>query len=104
MWSREPSAQFACGALMSFGHLIVETELQPKRTTKHRFRARIFAQWAYACAYCGDGADTLDHVRPRFQGGLTVAENLVPACQALQWGEGLRRLARVVCGTGLALP
>ena len=66
---------------MSFGHLIVETELQPKRTTKHRFRARIFAQWAYACAYCGDGADTLDHVRPRFQGGLTVAENLVPACR-----------------------
>ena len=65
---------------MSFGHLIDETELQPKRTTKHRFRARIFAAWAYACAYCSDPADTLDHVRPRSQGGLTVEENLVPAC------------------------
>jgi 5-methylcytosine-specific restriction endonuclease McrA len=66
---------------MAFDHLIDETELQPKRITKWRFRARIFAAWAHACAYCDDPADTLDHVLPRSQGGLTVEENLVPACR-----------------------
>ena len=66
---------------MAFDHLIDETELQPKRLTKWRFRARIFAEWAHACAYCAERADTLDHVRPRSQGGLTVEENLVPACR-----------------------
>ena len=66
---------------MSFGHMIDETELQPKRLTKWRFRARIFAEWGHACAYCTDPADTLDHVLPRSRGGLTVEENLVPACR-----------------------
>jgi 5-methylcytosine-specific restriction endonuclease McrA len=66
---------------MAFDHLIDETELQPKRITKHRFRARIFLAWGHACAYCGEQADTLDHVLPRSQGGLTVMENLVPACR-----------------------
>ena len=66
---------------MPFDHLIDETELQSKRTTKHRFRARIFEAWASSCAYCTDPADTLDHVLPRVRGGLTVAENLIPACR-----------------------
>ena len=65
---------------MGFDHQIDETELQPKRVTKSRFRARIFAEWSHLCAYCNDPADTLDHVLPRSRGGLTVAENLVPAC------------------------
>ena len=67
--------------MMAFDHLIDETELLPKRITKSRFRARIFAEWGHACAYCAERADTLDHVLPRFRGGMTVAENLVPACR-----------------------
>jgi hypothetical protein len=63
-----------------FAH-IAETELQTKRTTKHRFRASIFDAWDYQCAYCTEPADTLDHVIPRSAGGLTVAGNLVTACQ-----------------------
>jgi hypothetical protein len=64
-----------------FRSLICETELQHKRTIRHRFRAGIFAHWAHQCAYCSQPADTLDHVVPRSAGGLTVAENLVPACR-----------------------
>ena len=45
---------------MAFDHQIDETELLPKRATKHRFRARIFAEWNHACAYCHQPADTLD--------------------------------------------
>jgi 5-methylcytosine-specific restriction endonuclease McrA len=73
---------------MPFDHLIDETELQPKRTTKHRFRARIFAEWNHACAYCAESADTLDHVVARIAGGLTVAENLVPACRRCNGAKG----------------
>jgi 5-methylcytosine-specific restriction endonuclease McrA len=66
---------------MAFDHLIDETELQPKRNTKHRFRSRIFSEWSHQCAYCAEPADTLDHVLPRSKGGLTVSENLIPACR-----------------------
>lgn len=66
---------------MAFDHQIDQTELQPKRIAKARFRAQIFAQWNHCCAYCTNPADTLDHVLPRSAGGLTVASNLVPACQ-----------------------
>jgi hypothetical protein len=66
---------------MPFDHLIDQTELQPKKITKARFRRRIFQAWASQCAYCADPADTLDHVLPRSRGGLTVAENLIPACR-----------------------
>ena len=66
---------------MAFDHLIDETNLQPKRISKHRFRSWIFEQWDHSCAYCTNPADTLDHVIPRVLGGITAAENLVPACR-----------------------
>jgi hypothetical protein len=67
--------------MAEFSAHISETELQTKRTTKLRFRASIFDAWDHQCAYCNQPADTLDHVVPRSAGGLTVAGNLVPACQ-----------------------
>lgn len=72
---------------MAFAHQIDETELLPKRSSESRFRARIFAEWNHACAYCGQPADTLDHVVARSAGGLTVAENLVPACRCCNWAK-----------------
>ena len=73
---------------MAFDHQIDETELLPKRATKHRFRAIIFAEWNHACAYCSESADTLDHVVARVAGGLTIAENLVPACRRCNGAKG----------------
>lgn len=67
--------------MSEFSAFIAETELQTKRTIRHRFRAGIFHAWNNECAYCGDPADTLDHVVPRSAGGLTVAGNLIPACR-----------------------
>ena len=34
----------------------------------------------YQCQYCGRRASTLDHVRPRCQGGTSSYRNLVAAC------------------------
>ncbi len=58
------------------------------------------------CVYCGDRAQTLDHIVPRSRGGSDDPQNLVPACQRCngaksalsleEWAERLRAdLARV---------
>ena len=73
---------------MAMDHAIQDAELVPKRTSKQRFRRSIFDAWQNCCAYCGSPADTLDHVRPRLHGGLTVRENLVPACRHCNGKKG----------------
>lgn len=70
------------------GHAIEGTELIPKRKSKNNFRRAIFDHWDNKCAYCGDPADTLDHVLPRHKGGLTVRENLVSCCRRCNGSKG----------------
>jgi 5-methylcytosine-specific restriction endonuclease McrA len=69
-------------------HCIDGANLIPKRSAKHRFRQQIFEAWEHQCAYCGDEADTLDHVKPRHKGGATVTTNLVPACRPCNRRKG----------------
>lgn len=61
-------------------HQIDGTHLLTKKATKQRFRASIFSAWDHQCAYCGDHATTIDHVRPKAKGGATERANCVPAC------------------------
>jgi len=61
-------------------HQIDGTHLLSKKLTRRRFRASIFAAWDNCCAYCGDYATTIDHVRPKVKGGSTELRNCVPAC------------------------
>lgn len=69
-------------------HCIDGANLIPKRSAKHKFRQQIFEAWEHQCAYCGDAADTLDHVKPRHKGGATVTTNLVPACRPCNRNKG----------------
>lgn len=69
-------------------HCIDGANLIPKRSAKHKFRQQIFEAWQHQCAYCGDAADTLDHVKPRHKGGATVTTNLVPACRPCNRKKG----------------
>jgi 5-methylcytosine-specific restriction endonuclease McrA len=69
-------------------HCIDGANLIPKRSAKHKFRQQIFEAWQHQCAYCGDAADTLDHVKPRHKGGATVTTNLVPACRQCNRKKG----------------
>jgi hypothetical protein len=50
--------------------------------TRRSWRQRIFEAWDHCCAYCGNPAQSLDHIVPKAQGGLTVRPNLAPACLA----------------------
>lgn len=70
------------------GHAIEGAELVHKRTSKHAFRRQIFDNWNRICAYCGEHADTLDHVVPRHKGGLTVRSNLVSCCRRCNGSKG----------------
>lgn len=36
----------------------------------------------YTCHYCGDLADTVDHVKPKWSGGTDDPANLVAACRS----------------------
>ena len=56
------------------------TELVTARQARISFRQSIFNAWAHRCAYCGQPAQSLDHIQPKARGGLTVRQNLVPAC------------------------
>ena len=69
-------------------HAIQGVELVHKKANKQRFRRSIFSAWDDLCAYCGAYADTLDHVKPRLHGGLTVRQNLVPACRCCNGRKG----------------
>lgn len=57
-----------------------EIYLVGRRESKKRFRSKIYGAWGGKCAYCGEVARSLDHILPRHKGGLTIIENLAPAC------------------------
>lgn len=44
-------------------------------------RRGVFARDGHRCQYCGDRAETLDHVVPRSRGGLHTWDNVVAACR-----------------------
>ena len=44
-------------------------------------RRGVFARDSHICQYCGERAETLDHVVPRSRGGSHCWENVVAACR-----------------------
>lgn len=44
-------------------------------------RVRILRRDGYQCAYCGQPADTVDHIVPRVKGGSHDDSNLAAACR-----------------------
>ena len=61
-------------------HQIDDTVLVTKKANKKRFRASIFSSWNHRCAYCGEHATTIDHIKAKAKGGPTIRRNCVPAC------------------------
>jgi 5-methylcytosine-specific restriction endonuclease McrA len=53
-------------------------------------RERILRRDGFICQYCGQEADTVDHVIPRRLGGLDNDENLLSACYKCNLAKGGR--------------
>jgi 5-methylcytosine-specific restriction endonuclease McrA len=56
-------------------------------------RRGVFLRDEDRCQYCGDRAETLDHVVPRSRGGLHIWENVVAACRPCNVTKADRLLA-----------
>jgi 5-methylcytosine-specific restriction endonuclease McrA len=56
-------------------------------------RAAIISRDKGTCQYCGEPAETADHVRPRYCGGSDDADNLVASCHACNAFAGSREFA-----------
>ena len=56
------------------------------------WRRAIKEQFDCTCVYCGKSYDlselTIDHVRPRSNGGETISSNCVPACRSCNQSKG----------------
>lgn len=59
--------------LTRYVHVPVRRPVPPTRRT-------VLQRDAHRCAYCGGGADTVDHVLPRSRGGRHEWANVVAAC------------------------
>lgn len=44
----------------------------------------------YTCGYCGRSATTIDHIKPRCQGGLSTWDNTVASCLSCNGKKGGR--------------
>lgn len=56
---------------------------------KRMWREGIKARDGYKCVYCGCTENlTIDHVRPRSQGGTDTADNCVTACRPCNQAKG----------------
>lgn len=65
-----------------------ETYFVSRQTANRNFRSNIFEAWDYECAYCGAGANTLDHIHPKSKGGLHQTQNLVACCADCNLAKG----------------
>ena len=65
-------------------------------------RRAVFARDEHRCQYCGEHADSIDHVMPRSRGGEHIWENVAAACRPCNLAkrdrtpdEANMRLARI---------
>ena len=65
-------------------------------TTRENKRRRIFARDGFACLRCGETNEdklTLDHIKPKAQGGTDADENLQTLCEDCNQAKGNRSVS-----------
>lgn len=59
----------------------VYVKLHRKKGVPRYSRSGVFKRDKFTCAYCGKHAETIDHVVPKCQGGISSWLNSVSACR-----------------------
>lgn len=67
----------------------------PYRARVPMTRAALMHRDRFRCAYCGDKAETIDHVVPRSRGGAHTWENCVACCAACNHRKADRLLSEL---------
>lgn len=71
--------------------ILLTRYVQPPRGRSTALSRRgVLRRDAHTCAYCGGGANTVDHVIPRSRGGQNSWTNLVACCRACNNTKGNR--------------
>ena len=72
--------------------LVSKSALRSTGSTRQwtKIRERILRRDGYICQYCGQEANTVDHVVPRRLGGNDVDDNLLSACRRCNLSKGGR--------------
>lgn len=71
--------------------ILLNRYVQPPRgRTTALSRRGVLRRDKHLCAYCGEGANTVDHVLPRSRGGQNTWTNLVACCRSCNNVKGNR--------------
>ena len=72
--------------------LVSKSALRSTGSTRlwRNIRERVLRRDGYICQYCGQEADTVDHVIPRRLGGNDNDQNLVSSCRRCNLAKGGR--------------
>ena len=86
---RNPSPKKPHLVLDPFGDVLITlypNAIHKQRRLWRRRRSIILKIHDFACFYCGDPANTVDHIKPRHLGGTDHLYNLVAACSDCNFG------------------
>lgn len=76
-------------ALSYSEELLLMSSLKDNGSTSawRKIRARILLRDGYTCQWCGEEANTVDHIIERSQGGSDHEDNLIAACNRCNYGR-----------------
>jgi 5-methylcytosine-specific restriction endonuclease McrA len=57
------------------------------KTHYKRLREKILNRDGFTCYYCGQEANTVDHIVPISKGGISVEDNMIAACTRCNSGK-----------------
>ncbi|MCF8586924.1 HNH endonuclease [Gordonia sp. HY285] len=70
--------------------ILREYVYRPYVEREHTTREKVLRRDKHLCAYCGEHAQTWDHVMPQSRGGGNTWVNCVAACGPCNWAKGDR--------------
>lgn len=79
-WVQETDLETATVLVKEFAAVVVNRHTIRRLYSNKAFRNYILSRDKYKCYFCGEPADTIDHLLPRAKGGHTTPVNCVAAC------------------------
>ena len=70
------------------------------KTHYKKLREKVLIRDCYTCFYCGQEANTVDHIFPISKGGLSIEDNMIAACNRCNSGKR----DRIAPGSFLSAP